>query len=35
MTEIEGGDVVVMNGSYVPLEQLGVAYKDKGGGKSE
>ncbi|MDY4011542.1 MAG: phage portal protein [Fusobacterium gastrosuis] len=31
---IENGDVIVMNGSYVPLEKLGVAY-DKGGGKDE
>lgn len=34
LTEVEGGDVIVMNGSYVPLEKLGVAYV-KGGGKSE
>lgn len=34
LTEVEGGDVIVMNGSYVPLEKLGVAY-DKGGGKDE
>ena len=28
---VNGGDVIVMNGSYVPLEKLGIAY-DKGGG---
>ena len=31
---IDGGDVIVMNGSYVPLEKLGIAY-EKGGAKSE
>ena len=25
-TAVEGGDVIVLNGSYVPLENLGVAY---------
>ena len=34
LTAIEGGDVIVMNGSYVPLEKLGVAY-DKGGETNE
>ena len=31
---IDGGDVIVMNGSYVPLEKLGIAY-EKEGAKSE
>ena len=31
---IDGGDVIVMNGSYVPLEKLGIAY-EKGGVESE
>jgi phage portal protein, HK97 family len=34
LTAIDGGDVIVMNGSYVPLEKLGIAY-EKGGAKSE
>ena len=34
LTAIDGGDVIVMNGSYVPLEKLGIAY-EKGGDKSE
>jgi len=34
LTAIEGGDVIVMNGSYVPLEKLGVAY-NKGGENNE
>ena len=31
LPSVEGGDIIVMNGSYVPLEKLGIAY-DKGGG---
>lgn len=34
LVEVQDGDVIVMNGSYVPLEQLGAAYK-KGGDKDE
>ena len=34
LTAIDGGDVIVMNGSYVPLEKLGIAY-EKGGVESE
>lgn len=34
LTAIDGGDVIVINGSYVPLEKLGIAY-EKGGAKSE
>ena len=30
---VEGGDIIVMNGSYVRLEDIGIAYK-KGGGTS-
>lgn len=30
----ENGDVIVMNGSYVPLEKLGTAYDQKGGDDS-
>ena len=32
LTEIEEGEVIVMNGSYVPLDQLGAAYQNKKGG---
>lgn len=31
LTAVEGGDVIVMNGSYVPLEKIGVAYGTGGG----
>lgn len=34
MPEVEGGDVIILNGSYVPLDKLGAAYQ-KGGEKSE
>ena len=30
---VEGGDIIIMNGSYVRLEDIGIAYK-KGGGTS-
>ena len=32
LPSVEGGDIIVMNGSYVPLEDIGIAYKDKKGG---
>ncbi len=34
MPEVEGGDVIMVNGSYVSLEQLGAAYR-KGGEEGE
>lgn len=34
MPEVKGGNVIILNGSYVPLEKLGAAY-EKGGEKSE
>ena len=32
LPSVEGGEIIVMNGSYVPLEDIGIAYKDKKGG---
>lgn len=35
LTPRTDGDVIVINGSYVPLEKVGLAYEKKGGGKNE
>lgn len=34
MSHVEGGDVPLVNGSYVPLTQAGAAYASKNGGKT-